>query len=341
MPLSNGNDPIDEVEHAAFDGQLCQHAERPHWGLAVRIWTRRDLRGYQFEDGKLRVIADKFEHFMHPVNRPIPEAERLREELWKLSGLSQARIERRRGGRKQSARVVSFDEQVALFLGDYPGGFSDPAWLQEARGIGTGRKTTRHRDPAIERARSLLSAEELAPLIRDENHYEIIARAQQALEGCSLVSTSQAALLSSVHPSKQRAFAFALHDWLHGDDPPARHFDRLVTNLEGPKRTPSWPLVTAFAALVDPDNHVCVKPSVVQQQAKVLAPNLVLQRRPSHGEYELVRGLAQSITEELNARELVPKDRLDIHDFIWATIRPAAVTRIESLRAAATESPEV
>ena len=339
MPLST--EALDEEEHSAFDGQLCQHAERPHWGLAVRIWTRRDLHGYQFEDGKLRVIADKFEHFMHPVTRPIVEAERLREELWKLSGLSQARVERRRSGRKQSARLVSFDEQVALFLTDYPGGFGDPGWIREARGDSGGRKTSRHRDPAIERARSSLSAEELAPLVQTDRYDEIITRAQQAIEGCSLVSASQGALLSSVHPSKERVFAGALNDWLHGDDLPARHFDRLVASLEGPKRAPSWPLVTAFAALVHPEDHICVKPSVFQQQAKVLAPNLVLQRRPNHAQYELMRTLAGSITEELQARELTPRDRLDIHDFVWATIRPAAVTRIEAIRASATEAPAV
>jgi hypothetical protein len=250
-------------------------------------------------------------------------------------------VERRRGGRKQSGRVVSFGEQVALFLSDYPGGFADPAWIRDARGDNTGRKTTRHREPAIERARSLLNAEELGPLVDEDKHEEVIARAQQAIEGCSLVSASQGALLSSVHPSKQRVFAVSLYEWLHGDDVPARHFDRLVASLEGPKRSPSWPLVTAFAALVHPEDHVCVKPSVFQQQAKVLAPNLVLQRRPNHAQYELMCTLSDSITDELKARELTPQDRLDLHDFIWATIRPAAVTRIEAIRAAATEAPAV
>lgn len=339
LPPSPGADALDEVEHSAFDGQLCQHAERPNWGLAVRIWTRRDLRGYQFEDGKMRVIADKFEHFMHPVTRPRAEAERLREELWKLSGVARDRAERRRSGGPRSARVVSFDEQVALFRIDYPAGFGDPRWLRDVRGGDGGRRTSGHREPAIEQARKALGAEDLAGLLRNDDYPEIIDRANQALEGCSLVSASQRAPLSRLHPSKQRAFACALHDVLHGDDGAAPHFDRLVASLESPKRAPSWPLVTAFAALVHPDDHICVRPSVFQQQATVLAPNVVLQRRPNRAQYELMRGLARSIAEELRTRELFPRDQLDVHDFVWATIRPAAVTRIESRREGA-QPPE-
>lgn len=326
---------VDEEQHAAFDGQLCEHAQRPGWGLAIRVWTRRDLRGYQFEDGQLRTIAEPFEHMMRPVTRPADETARLHEELWKLSGLAQARNERRRGAGGRSTCSVSFDEQVALFLVDFPEGFTDPAWLRDMRGAGTGRKSTRHREPAVGLAHSLLGADALAPLMREEEHGLIIARAQKILEACSLVSTSQRAPLTNLLPAKQRAFAVALHEWLHGAEPRERPFGRLVSSLEGPKRPPSWPLITAFAALVHPADHICIKPSVFVQQAKVLAPGLTLGSRPSHTEYELMNGLAATITEELHSRKLTPKDRLDVHDFIWATIRPAAVTRIESTRSAA------
>ncbi len=334
MPPNSGNATSDESLDSAMDGVLREHKKRPEWGVAIRVWSRGEHRGYQFEDGKLRIITEAFEHMMRTVERPAPEAERLNAELWRLSGLVRARDERRSAVRKHGTCSVTFDEQLALFLTDYPGGFADDQWVRDVRGSQAGRASARHREPAIARAQSLLAAEELAALIQSDDHAVVLSRAQRALEGCSLVTSSQRAPLAAMHPANERGFALAMNDWLHGTGPKEQPFDRLVTSLDSPKRHPTWPLITAFAALVHPDQHLCVKPSVFMQQAAVLAPGLTLQRRPNHLEYDRVRQLAQGVTEELHARQHPPTDWMDVHDFVWATMRPAAVARIEATRKA-------
>jgi hypothetical protein len=332
MPPPTDPDAMADEQHAAFDGQLREHAERPQWGLAIRVWSRGDRRGYQFEDGKLRIIAEQFDHKMRAVTRAAAEAERLHAALWKLSGLTQARVDQRRGGKEQGACSVTFDEQLSLFLSDYPDGFADPTWLRDVRGAEAARRSTRHRDPAIAAARALLGNDELAPLIESQDYSSVISRAAQALEGCSLVSGTQGALLTSLHPANERGFAVALVECLHGEEAPERSFERLVASLASSKRAPSWPLITAFAALVHPEDQICIKPSVFQQQARVLAPGLTLERRPNYVQYEHMRTLAESITHELLARQRPPQDWMDVHDFVWATMRPAAVKRIEAMK---------
>jgi len=339
LPTPTSGTAEDALMQPASDGALCEHQKRPGWGLAIRVWIRGDHRGYQFEDGKLRVITAEFEPMMRPVERSSAETERLQGELWKLSGLTRARQTHQATADQDDGCAVSFDEQVALLLTDYPDGFADAAWIRDARGRGATRVSTRHREPAIERALALLGVDELVPLVQGEHYDVVYSRAQRALQGCSLVSSSQRAPLSCLHPASYPTFARALHQWLHGNDGLDQAFERLVASLDSSKRTPSWPLVTAFGALVHPHRHICIRPSVFLQQARVLRHGTTLHRRPTYDQYELMRKLVEDVTEQLHSRHHPPRDWMDVHDFVWMTMRPAAVARIEAQRKPAT-APE-
>ena len=90
----------------------------------------------------------------------------------------------------------------------------------------------------------------------------------------------------------------------------------------------SWLLATALPALVKPQEHMCIRASAFSHQLAWLAPRVQLSKEPGGRMYARVREVALSLRAALEARELAPRDLLDVHDFIWETLRPAARKRI-------------
>ena len=39
---------------------LFKHSKRPEWGIAIVAYEQPDKKGFQFEDGKLRIIRDGY-----------------------------------------------------------------------------------------------------------------------------------------------------------------------------------------------------------------------------------------------------------------------------------------
>src|SRR5688572_12808538 len=46
---------------------LFQHASRPEWGGALIAWERDGKRGYQFEDGQLRIFTTGHYYLLEPI----------------------------------------------------------------------------------------------------------------------------------------------------------------------------------------------------------------------------------------------------------------------------------
>ena len=57
------------------------HRKRPQWGYAIVAWEKGDKRGYQFEDGQLRVFKDAFYGLFDRVDPSGAGAVELVEEL--------------------------------------------------------------------------------------------------------------------------------------------------------------------------------------------------------------------------------------------------------------------
>lgn len=116
----------------------------------------------------------------------------------------------------------------------------------------------------------------------------------------------------------------ALYDWLHTDAEEAdedRQFNAFVREL---RDAASWQLATCFAALVHPDRHTCVRTSSFMLQGKMLLSEFSVGRRPSARDYRRLCHVTQTVHRELEEAGLPPADLLDVHDFMWFTLRPAA-----------------
>lgn len=294
---------------------LFRHLKRPRWGLAVLAWDHGDTRGFQFEDGKLRVFNNDFFGLLEEVDPPADQTRLVLAHLNRALGRSEAV---KRAGSKQE-ELVPFAEQINYIKEQYPDGFGGAAWTASMRGVGAQRELKRHRDPAVARARKQLAGTVLERLIKAKKYDEVINTMIAVLEQTSLVGDTKLKPLRAAPSHRRPAIAVALLELLHGKGAIDPRFESFVSNLD----EPSWELATAPLALLHPEQHVCVTPSVFKQQALWLAPRMAHPRRPAAATYQRYLELARAIHAQLEGAGLGPRDHLDVYDFIALTLRPA------------------
>lgn len=292
---------------------LYRHIKRPRWGLAVLAWDHLDKRGYQFEDGKLRVFNSDFYRLLEEVDPPADRARQVLEQLGHA-------VERNEAVKSSKEDVlIPIAEQIAYFKELYPDGFAGDAWTSKMRGRAAKTALKRHRDPVVKRARERLASERLERLIDAQKYDGVIESLIDVLVQTDLVSASKLKPLRSVPHRHQEALAIALQGLLNSDGAFASRFDDFVRSIG----EPDWELATAPLTLVDPERHVCIKSIVFKQQALWMAPQLEHARLPTARTYQRYQQMAQAVFEQLVEAGLNPRDLLDVHDFIYLTLRPS------------------
>lgn len=295
--------------------RLFRHTKRPNWGVAALVWERNGKRGYQFSDGKLRVFKEGYYTlFESAVVEQGGEAARAMIRL-----TNQRRSE---GTNDTTNQLSTLRDQIELFRREYPTGFVGTTWTKKYRGTGARRRLKRHRDPALAEA-AQLGQNELRTLIAAEQWGLVLDVVVALLSGTNLVPAGQLRKLRALSPSRE--LVFAISRWLHGEHADEREankrFDRLVREL-GDAGT--WEIVTALGGLVHPKAHTCVRLSVYSTQGKMLMSGLRVQRRPRGKDYHRLLEVARTVQAELEGQGFAPRDLLDVYDFVWETLRPAA-----------------
>lgn len=309
------------------DNGLYEHVKRNDWGVAILAWERDGRRAYQFEDGKLRVFKDGYYDLLKEVDRPADETRALMGELNKKLGRSQ----QRRKAEESGETMLSFEQQLGIFGELYPAGFEDPKWLNKIRGAEVARRLKRHRDPAIAEAREKLSAAALDELIAAESFETIHERLVALIEGTNLVTPKQLEPLRALEQDRRRGFAAALRELLWGEGAYTIRFERFMSAMRSLNSAtrPGWQLCSVISALVHPDEHICIRPSSFREQARWMAPRLEHDRRPNAELYGRYLSMAMAVRERLNESGMPPRDMMDVHDFMWNTLRPSAKKSVE------------
>jgi hypothetical protein len=88
-------------------------------------------------------------------------------------------------------------------------------------------------------------------------------------------------------------------------------------------------LLSALLGLVHPREHTCIRPSVFAAQAKMLMPAFKPPKSPTPMGYARYLQVARMVRDELIRHGHAPRDLLDVHDFIWTTLRPGARADLE------------
>ncbi|MFT5430347.1 MAG: hypothetical protein ACI9OJ_001021 [Myxococcota bacterium] len=313
---------------------LFEHTKRSQWGLAILAWEAPDTRGYQFQDGELRTFKLGYYQLLKEVDRPFSEAQVVHRELGAKLDLSIARKEIiAETAEKGKPNLMTVADQVMIFNHLFPNGFRGETWSKDVRGEGASRALKKYRDPAIKKAAELLNAERLNAAIAAGEFDQILDDATLVARTTSLVPASKDwSILKEFQGEGAEAFARALVDLLHGEANFGGRFARFAALLEDGG---GWIIVTLFLGLLNPDEHIIVRPSSFRQQAQWMAPRLRNATEPEAMSYVRFLGMAQRVREELVAADADPRDLIDVHDFIWHTMRPSARKMLPELKKAA------
>jgi hypothetical protein len=199
------------------------------------------------------------------------------------------------------------------FLRFFPKGFYDQKYIDWERN---------YKWKAHEQWGEQLGASEFRSLLKQEAYQEIARRAVTIESRTNLLfSFEKMALRDAVRgPVGSAVFANGLFEFLHGrgEDREAR-FNRWVEAVEKlPRRQTrvlTWPMVTIFGFIAQPDRHMFLKPNVTRLAAKAYGFNFLYQSRPNWDTYDCLLSFADQVRKD--QRALRPRDMIDVQSFIW------------------------
>ena len=202
------------------------------------------------------------------------------------------------------------------FLRYFPEGFKDETYLDWERD---------YKWEAHGRWEEALGRAEFRRLLRAGEFAEVAARAvrvEQRTRHSMLFSFEKMALRDAVKSeSGARAFAEGLHELLHGGGRLERRFDRWVEAVEAlPRRQTrvlTWPLVTVFGFIAQPEQHFFLKPNVTKIAAEEYGYDFQYKSGPNWQTYIDLLAFAETVRRDLRAAGLKPRDKIDLQSFLW------------------------
>lgn len=315
---------VPDLDVGETGSRLFRHSQKPEWGLALLAWERNGHRAYQFEDGKLRKIQEGYYDLLDPVEGSHDSTTTIRTNL-------QAALKARSDGSEQTVQkaVCTFEQQLALFTKLYPKGFADPLWIADKRGSDSGAALKRHRAPSLAAMREALDPTRAHSLIEEGRPGELTDSVLDVLAGTDLVPLSNVKSLRRLDDEESAEFAEVALELAHGDgafDDRFRTYLKMLTRFLGAR--PSWRIATALPALIHPQEEVAVRRSAFVRQAGSIAPTGNYTRKARAISYRSFRRVAQQVRDRLEGSGHEPADFLDVHDFIWTTLRKSALDHL-------------
>ena len=200
----------------------------------------------------------------------------------------------------------------AKFLRFFPGGFADETYKDWERD---------YKWQAHQRWLELLPPKEYRALLKARQYGEIARRAVGIEARTNLLfSFEKMALRDAVKsPAGAERFATGLFEYLQARTVAARPFEDWCETIAGlPRRQTrvlTWPLVTVFGFIAQPDRHCFLKPNVTRVAAREYDFQFEYQSRPAWPTYQSLLAFAERVRRD--QRDLRPRDMIDLQSFIW------------------------
>lgn len=198
------------------------------------------------------------------------------------------------------------------FLRSFPGGYEDETYIDWERDY----KWKAHERWARELGRATHRS------LLDAGKYAEIAATAVTIESRTnlLFSFEKMAVRDAVKsPAGAKAFAMGLYDWLYGGDGVESRFERWCETIAAlPRRQTrvlTWPLVTVFGFLAQPEQHIFLKPNVTRVAAKAYGFDFTYVSRPNWNTYASLLEFAELVRHD--TADLQPRDMIDLQSFIW------------------------
>lgn len=198
------------------------------------------------------------------------------------------------------------------FLRYFREGFHDEKYIAWERGY----KQTAH-----EQWQEVLAPSAFAALLRHQRFAEVAAHAVRIESRTNLLfSFEKMALRDAVKsPAAGRRFAEGLYAFLHGKGSMEQRFSAWCEMIAGlPRRQTrvlTWPLVTIFGFLAQPETHFFLKPNVTRRAAGQYGFDFQYQSKPSWPVYANLLEFAKTMRADLG--DLHPRDMIDLQSFAW------------------------
>lgn len=216
--------------------------------------------------------------------------------------------------RRVAARSPGAIRARKKFLRYFPKGFRDETYIDWERGY----KCETH-----ERWEEALNRSEFRRLIEMREYAEVAVRAvrtEQRSRHSMIFSFEKMALRDAVKSAAgAKMFAEGLYDFLHAGGDMQRRFGQWCEVIAAlPRRQTrvlTWPLVTVFGFIAQPDQHIFLKPTVTRRAATAYGIEFQYQSKPNWETYSHLLGFARSVRSDL--RDLRPRDMIDIQSFLW------------------------
>ena len=219
-----------------------------------------------------------------------------------------------RGGAAGAAEAAGAERCRRKFLRYFPGGFAGEKYIEWERG---------YKWEAHERWEEAMGKAEFRRLLRAGEFAEAAARAvrvEQRTRHSMIFSFEKMALRDAVKTEEgARTFAEGLHELLHGAGGPGRRFENWVEAVASlPRRQTrvlTWPMVTVWGFLAQPERHIFLKPTVTRAAAAKYGFDFRYKSRPSWETYSNYLDFAGTVRRDQSA--LGPRDMIDIQSFLW------------------------
>ena len=198
------------------------------------------------------------------------------------------------------------------FLRFFPHGFQDQTYIDWERG---------YKINAHEKWTELLNRATYRTLMQQGNFTEIAARAVRIESRTNLLFSFEKMALRDAVKSAAGAqlFATGLYKFLHGGGIIKNKFQSWceVIGVLPRKQTRvlTWPLVTVFGFIAQPETHIFLKPKITRIAAQEYGFPFEYQSRPSWDTYASLLEFAAIIRRDV--RDLRPRDMIDLQSFIW------------------------
>lgn len=158
-------------------------------------------------------------------------------------------------------------------------------------------------------------------LLKEGKFAEIAAHAVRIESRTNLLFSFEKMALRDAVKSVEgaRAFTVGLYDFLYGKGTLEERFGRWRETIEAlPRkqtRVLTWPVVTVFGFIAQPETHFFLKPNVTRTAAREYGFDFSYKSRPSWETYASLLKFADAVRADL--RDLKPRDMIDIQSFIW------------------------
>jgi hypothetical protein len=114
-------------------------------------------------------------------------------------------------------------------------------------------------------------------------------------------------------------FAKGLYNYVYGKGSLQKRFEEhvlLISSLPRKQtRVLTWPLVTVFGFIANPNEHIFLKPKVTQEAARVYGYDFKYTSKPNWQTYKNLLDFAATIKRDI--KDMKPRDLIDIQSFIW------------------------